>query len=257
MGFIPQVNNKTLSFVLILACMAMLPLQYTQASEARVAVASNFAQTAKVLAKEFERDTGKKITLIFGATGKHYAQIKHGAPFDVFLAADSLRPARLEKEKAAIPGSRFTYAIGKLVLWSPKQNYIAPKGDVLRGTSFNRLAMANPRLAPYGKAAQQVLEKRGLWKKLRSRIVRGENIGQTYQFVKSGNAELGFIAYAQVYLAGQTTKGSHWLVPQKLYTPIKQQAILLKDKPDARQFLSFLQSSTAINIIQNHGYDTP
>lgn len=235
----------------------MLPFQYTQASEIRVAVASNFAQTAKVLAKEFEHNTGKKITLIFGSTGKHYAQIKHGAPFHVFLAADSLRPERLENEKTAVAGSRFTYAIGKLVLWSPKENYIDPKGDVLRNANYNRMAMANPRLAPYGKAAQQVLEKHSLWKKLRSRIVRGENIGQTYQFVKSGNAELGFIAYTQIYLTGQTTKGSHWLVPQTLYTPIKQQAILLKDKPDARQFLRFLQSSTAINIIQNHGYDTP
>ncbi len=227
------------------------------ASEIRVVVATNFADAIKIISKRFETHTGHKVTLIFGSTGKHYAQIKNGAPFDAFLAADILRPARLEKEGVALPGSRFTYAIGKLVLWSPRQGYVDPKGNVLAHGKFRHLAIANPKLAPYGKAAQEILQSRGLWDGISGRLVRGENIGQTFQFVKSGNAELGFVAYSQVKRINQPTEGSYWVVPQALYTSIEQQAVLLKESKAARAFLLFLRSEEALKIIHDYGYDIP
>ena len=227
------------------------------ADEVRVAVASNFTGAAKTISKHFEANTGHKVILAYGSTGKHYAQIINGAPFDVFLAADVDRPELLEKEGSAVPGSRFTYAVGKLVLWSPKRRYVQPGGRVLKRLNFRFLAIANPRLAPYGVAAREVLQARGLWEVLTDRLVRGENISQTFQFVKSGNAELGFIAYSQVKRPGLSPKGSIWIVPQALYQPIKQQAILLKDSKVARSFLSFMQSEEALQIIHDYGYDTP
>jgi molybdate transport system substrate-binding protein len=195
--------------------------------------------------------------LIFGSTGKHYAQIKNGAPFDAFFAADVRRPELLEKEGVALPGSRFTYAIGKLVLWSPKTGYVDPDASILERGEFHHLAIANPKLAPYGKAAQEILQALGLWDRHSGRLVRGENIGQTFQFVDSGNAEFGFVAYSQVKHPNQPIKGSFWEVPQSLYTPIKQQAVLLKDKEAARVFLSFVRSDEALKIIHDYGYDTP
>ncbi len=227
------------------------------ASEIRIAVASNFATAIKIISTHFEARTGHKVTLIFGSTGKHYAQIKNGAPFDIFLAADGLRPALLEKENLALPESRFTYAIGKLVLWSPQQGYVDTKGHVLTFGEFRHLAIANPKLAPYGKAAQEILTSRGLWDQISERLVRGENISQTFQFVKSGNAKLGFIAYSQVKRINQAIDGSFWVVPQALYAAIEQQAILLKESVTARAFLLFLRSEVALQIIHDEGYDTP
>jgi molybdate transport system substrate-binding protein len=223
----------------------------------RVAVASNFARAVTTISKRFEANTGHKVTLIFGSTGKLYAQVKNGAPFDAFFAADVRRPELLEKEGLALPGSRFTYAIGKVVLWSPKAGYIDSEGNVLEQRKFRHLAIANPKLAPYGKAAREVLQALGLWDGLRGRLVRGENIVQTFQFVKSGNAELGFVAYSQVKRPGHPIEGSWWEVPQALYTPIEQQAVLLKKSKVARAFLSFVRSDEVRELIRDYGYKTP
>jgi molybdate transport system substrate-binding protein len=249
--------THTLFSMLLLAATMMLAPGQTIAEEIRVAAASNFTDAITSIAKRFEATTNHKVTLIFGSTGKHYAQIKNGAPFDAFFAADVRRPELLEKESVALPGSRFTYAVGKVVLWSPKTGYVDPEGRILERGEFRYLAIANPKLAPYGKAAQEILQARRLWGRLSGRLVRGENIGQTFQFVKSGNAELGFVAYSQVKRPNQSIEGTFWEVPQALYTSIEQQAVLLKDSVAARAFLSFVRSREALKIIHDYGYDTP
>ncbi len=223
--------------------------------EALVAVASNFSTTAKVLVEHFQLQTGHQVKLAFGSTGKHYAQIRHGAPYDLFLAADRLRPQRLEQEGGAIPGSRFTYAHGQLALWRPDAKAVlgAETLKQMRGP----IAIANPRLAPYGRAAQEVIQGLKLEAQLRPRLVMGENIAQTYQFVASGNAALGFVAYAQLQRPGVELRGSLWLVPQQLYTPIEQQAVRLTQNPVAMAFSRFLQSDEARTLIQAYGYHTP
>ncbi len=227
------------------------------ADEIQVAVASNFTDAIKEIAGRFEQKSGHRIILSFGSTGKHYAQIKNGAPFEAFFAADVKRPKLLEEDGMAQTGSRFTYAVGKLVLWSPKVDTVDTTGKVLEQGDFRYLALANPKLAPYGKAAREVLESRGLWQALQGRMVRGENIGQTFQFVMSGNAELGFVAFSQIKQPGQPITGSKWEIPQALYSPIEQQAVLLKDKPSARDFLTFVRGEEALKIIQAYGYGTP
>ncbi len=243
----------------VLATVHMLTLGSSQimADEIRLAVASNFSDTIKVLSQRFTAATGHKVTVSLGSTGKHYAQIKHGAPFHAFFAADSRRPKLLESEQVALPGSRFTYAVGKIVLWSPKAGYVDADTQVLKQGKFRHLAIANPKLAPYGKAAREILQTREIWNQLRGRMVRGENIGQTFQFVKSGNAELGFVAYSQVKRPGQPLTGSIWIVPQSLYSPIRQQAVLLKDNPPARAFMQFVRSKQALEVIQAYGYGVP
>jgi molybdate transport system substrate-binding protein len=245
-----------LSTLLSAAAMLLTPGQ-ASAEQIRIAVASNFVDTLKAIAEPFETHTGHNVTLIVGSTGKHYAQIKQGAPFDVFFAADSNRPMLLENEGDAVAGSRITYALGKIVLWSPKAGYVDAQGRILEGGDFRYLAIANPELAPYGKAAQQVLQTRGLWGQLKARLVRGENIGQTFQFVKSGNAELGFVAYSQVKRPAQPLAGSLWQVPQTLYTPIEQQAVLLRESDATRAFMLYVRSDDALKIIHDYGYDTP
>jgi molybdate transport system substrate-binding protein len=222
--------------------------------EVLVVVASNFAGAIKAIAERFEQQTGHDVVLSFGSTGKHYAQIRHGAPYHAFFAADMQRPRLLEEEGRIVPGSRFTYAFGRLVLWSPQADRVDPHGEVLASGGFARLAIANPRLAPYGAAAQQVLEARGLWDTLQPRLVRGENIGQTYQYVQSGAAELGFVAYSQVRTPDAEPAGSAWIVPETLYQPIEQQAVLLKDTPAARAFMAFVRSEAAAGIIEGYGY---
>ena len=233
---------------------------YASAGEAHVAVAANFAGSAKSLAAQFERTSGHKLLLSVGSTGKFYAQIKSGAPFDVFLSADDATPARLEKEALAVPTSRFTYAIGKLVLWSPKSGRVEAGGAVLRTTTFKRIAIANPKLAPYGAASREVMEKLGAWSTLQDKLVLGENIAQTLQFVSTGNAELGFVALSQVQQGGKAPEGSYWLVPQTYYDPIRQDAVLLaraNANPAARQFLDFLRTPSARELIRADGYDLP
>lgn len=248
--------HRCFSVWLLIVTMMFTPGQ-SVAEEIRVAVASNFAGAMKSLVEVFEADSGHTVALSFGSTGKHYAQIINGAPFDAFFAADVRRPKLLEEQGIAIPGSRFTYAVGKLVLWSPQTDYVDVSGHVLDGGDFRHLAIANPKLAPYGAAAQEVLQARGLWESLGKRLVRGENISQTLQFVRSGNAELGFVAYSQVQRPNRPLEGTYWKVPQALYTPIEQQAVMLKDNEVARSFLIFVQGAEASNIIHAHGYDTP
>jgi molybdate transport system substrate-binding protein len=243
------------ALVAVIVCLPGIGLSF--ADEINVAVASNFTDAIKAIAARFESTTGHKATLIFGSTGMHYAQIKNGAPFDAFFAADVERPELLEKEGVAIPETRFTYAVGKVVLWSPRTDYVDSEGKVLEKQEFRHLAIANPQLAPYGKAAQEVLSARGVWDSLQERIVRGENIEQTFQFVESGNAELGFVAYSQLKRPGQPIAGSIWEIPRSLYSRIEQQAVLLQDREAARAFLSFAKNDEARTIIQGFGYDTP
>lgn len=227
------------------------------ADEIRVAVASNFRQALAATSVVFEQQSGHQVILIAGSTGKHYAQIVNGAPFDVFFAADAERPRRLEAERRIVPGSRFTYAVGKLLLWSASEDRVDADGSVLRTGSFQHLAIANPAVAPYGTAARQVLQSLGLWDSLSSKLVRGENIGQTFQFVVSGNAELGFVARSQVQGPARPFGGSAWEPPQALYDPIEQQAVLLEDSPAARDFMAYMQSKEARALIRSYGYDAP
>jgi molybdate transport system substrate-binding protein len=227
------------------------------ADEVRIATASNFRHAMIRLAAQFEAESGHEITPIFGSTGKHFAQILHGAPFDAFFAADAERPFRLEQEGRVIAGSRFTYATGKLALWSRTENYVDSTGDVLTSGDFRHLAIANPKLAPYGRAAREVLVGLGAWGKLEGRLVSGENVAQAFQFVQSGNAELGFVAWAQLLQDGQIIDGSYWLVPGSMHQPIEQEAVLLKDSQAGRDFMYFVRSARGAGIIQSSGYETP
>ncbi|MBF0367859.1 MAG: molybdate ABC transporter substrate-binding protein [Magnetococcales bacterium] len=223
----------------------------------RVAVASNFNHAMTALVEAFEKQSDHQVIPVYGSTGKHFAQIHHGAPFELFLAADIKRPRLLEKSGEGISQSRFTYAIGRLALWSPEAHTVTSGGGVLETGHFRYLALANPKLAPYGLAAREVLEQRGIWSSLRGRLVRGENIGQAFQFVKSGNAQLGFVALAQIQHPGQPLSGSHWLVPASLHTPLEQQGILLKESPGGRALIDFIQGEKGRAIIQAHGYGVP
>lgn len=225
--------------------------------QTHVAVASNFTAPVKVIAESFEEKTGHEVTLSFGSTGKFYAQITHGAPFDVFLAADVERPRRLEDEGLTLGGSRFTYAIGKLVLWSATADYVDSTATVLASGDFRHLAIANPKLAPYGRAAREILEAHDLWSDLRDEVVYGENIAQTFQFVRTGNAELGFVAFSQIKRPDQEPTGSYWVVPQSLYTPVRQQAVLLSPRAGPRAFLEFLKRPQVEELIERYGYTVP
>lgn len=236
--------------------LVLVPAQLP-AAEIRVAVASNFSSAMKALATRFEAESGHRLLLGFGSTGKHYAQILNGAPFDAFFAADSERPRLLEMQEKTVAHSRFTYARGRLILWSPRVNFVDSQGLVLSDGRFRHLAIANPKLAPYGEAARQVLTELGLWEQLSPKLVRGENIGQTYQFVASGNAELGFVAWSQLIGAKMADRGSYWTVPASLHQPIDQQAVQLIPGEPVQAFLSFVQSPTGRQIITEHGYDLP
>lgn len=240
----------------ILVALLLLPAMLL-ADNLQVAVASNFAPVLQDLAADFETETGHTLTLIPGATGLHYTQIINGAPFDVYLAADSARPALLVDAGHGVSATRFTYAIGKLLLWSPQPQLVDADGEVLRSGTFRRLALANPRLAPYGEAAEEVLTALGVWDTLQPRLVRGENITQTLQFVQSGNAELGFIAKSQWLATDSHLAGSHWEVPQTLYTPLAQQGLLLKDSPAGRELIGYLQSEAGRQAIGAAGYELP
>lgn len=240
--------------VLISTCFAAL----AQAAEVSVAVAANFTAPMQKIASAFEHDTGHKAVLAFGSTGKFYAQIKNGAPFQVLLSADDETPARLEREGLGIGGTRYTYAIGRLVLWSRQPGLVDDKGDVLRSGRFERLALADPKLAPYGRAAVEVLNGLGVTSALRPKFVQGENIAQTYQFVATGNAELGFVALSQVFADGKLTQGSAWMLPATLHAPIRQDAVVLssgKDNAAAVALMAYLRNDKARAIIRSFGYD--
>lgn len=231
------------------------------AAEVNVAVAANFSAPMQQIARAFNQDTGHRAILSMGATGSFYAQIRNGAPFHVFLSADDETPQRLEREGLAVAGTRFTYAIGQLVLWSPQPGRVDDRGEVLRTGAFPRLAIANPRLAPYGQAAMQVLDRLGVAAQWQPRLVAGENIAQAYQFVATGNASLGFVALSQVLvdgsMDGRLREGSAWVVPASLHDPIRQDAVLLsrgQGNPAATALLSYLRGDKARAVIRAHGY---
>ena len=235
--------------------LALLPAA-AHAEDVSVAVAANFTAPMQKLGAMFEKQTGNKVVISSGATGKFYAQISNGAPFDVLLAADDTTPEKLEKEGKAVKGTRYTYAIGQLVLWSAKDNYVDSEGKVLN-TPFDHLSIANPKLAPYGAAAMETLDKLKLTDAVKSRVVTGENLGQTYQFVATGNAQLGFVALSQVMEDGQLREGSAWIVPATMHEPIRQDAIVLnsaKDNEAAKALMAYLKGDKARAIIKSYGY---
>ncbi len=236
-----------------LACLVGL----AHAGEVQVAVAANFAGPLARIGESFSAATGHKLLVSSGATGKFYAQIRAGAPFELLLAADDETPRKLIAEGHALAGSNFTYAIGKLVLWSARPGWVDDDGQVLAGKAYTHLALTNPKTAPYGAAALEVLKARGLLDSVTPKLVTAESLSQTYQFVVTGNAELGFVALSQVAVPGQPVQGSYWLVPSALYREIRQEAVLLKSgekNPAARALLDYLKSPTARALIEAHGY---
>lgn len=228
------------------------------ADEVQVAVAANFTAPIQAIARDFEKDTGHKLVASYGATGQFYAQIHNGAPFEVFLAADDSTPAKLERENQVVPGSRFTYAIGTLALWSAKPGYVDDTGAVLQKNEFKHLAIANPKTAPYGLAATQVLAKLKLTDATKAKLVAGQNITQAFQFVSTSNAELGFVALSQVFKDGKVTSGSAWIVPASMHEPIRQDAVMLnkgKDNPAAKALVDYLKGPKAAAVIKSYGYE--
>jgi len=249
--------QSSIRHILVFAVLATGSLS-VRADEVSVAVAANFTAPMQKIAADFEKATGHKAQLVFGSTGKFYAQIKAGAPFQMLLAADDETPARLVKEGDGVAGSRFTYAIGKLVLWSPKPGYVDDKGEVLKTGSFAHLAIANPKLAPYGLAATETMQALGLSSALQSRLVTAESISQALQFVVSGNAELGFIAYSQIHKDGRLIDGSYWIVPSKYHSPIRQDLVVLEKGQGSAAVAAlagYLKSDAAKAVIKSYGYD--
>lgn len=236
---------------------ALLAATGLHAAEVQVAVAANFTAPMQQIAAEFEKETGHVAKLSFGATGKFYAQITNGAPFGLFLAADDTTPAKLEQEGHAVAGSRFTYAVGTLVLWSSKPNFVDAKGEVLKSGQFNKVSIANPKTAPYGAAAVETLKKLNLLDAVQPKFVQGENISQTLQFVSTGNADLGFVALSQVFQDGKITNGSAWIVPAEMHDPILQDVVILKrgeNNPAVSALHAYLKGDKARAIIQRFGY---
>lgn len=228
------------------------------AAQAQVAVAANFAEPMKAIAAVLEKTTGHTLKISTGASGAFYTQIRQGAPFDVFLSADNERPELLEKDGLAQPGTRFTYATGKLVLWSARAGRVDGQGAVLRAPDLGKVAYANPRTAPYGAAAVQVLDRLGLKDAITPRLVQGESIGQTFNFVKTGNADVGFVALSQVLQGGKLREGSMWVIPQARYDAIRQDAVLLRrgaENEAAKELLKLLQSPNIKDLIRSYGYE--
>ncbi|MEC5384241.1 molybdate ABC transporter substrate-binding protein [Uliginosibacterium sp. H3] len=242
-----------------LACLVIGLMQgAVSAAEVQVAVAANFAGPFEKIAAEFAAESGHKAVVAVGATGKFYAQIKNGAPFEILLAADDETPRKLVAEGDGVAGSTFTYAKGKLVLWSAKPGFVDEGGKVLTRADIAHIAIANPKLAPYGLAAEETLKAGKLYDDLKPKFVIGESIAQTFQFVATGNAELGFVAMSQVLVPGKPVEGSYWAVPSNLYSPILQDAVLLKKgeaNAAAQALLKFLKSDKAKAVIKSYGYD--
>lgn len=242
----------------LLAASLLLTASTTWADTVLVAVASNFTKPMTEIAAAFEKATGHSADLSFGSSGKFVSQLENGGPFEVFLSADDKNPIKLEQTGLAVANSRFTYALGKLALWSATPGLVDDQGQILSKGGFKHLALADPKLAPYGAAAVEVLKNQGVFDKLQPLFVQGENIAQTHQFISTGNAELGFIALSQVIDNGKITAGSGWIIPTDLYKPIRQDAILLKngaENPAAPALLKFLKSPEALAIIKKYGYD--
>jgi molybdate transport system substrate-binding protein len=245
--------KPTVLALTLLACIAP-----TLADEIQVAVAANFTAPMQQIAAAFQEETGHLVKASFGATGKFYSQIKNGAPFEVLLAADDKTPTKLVEEGAASKDSQFTYAIGTLVLWSATPDFVDDEGKVLKAGNFNKIAIANPKLAPYGVASVETLTALGLLEAIEPKFVMGESINQTFQFVDTGNAELGFVALSQVMDDGKVKKGSAWIVPGKFHEPIRQDAVILnngKDKPAAAALLDYLKGEKAHAVMTSFGYE--
>lgn len=227
-------------------------------ADVRVAVASNFLLPAKYIANVYEKETGEKVLISAGSTGKLYAQIINGAPYDIFMAANQREPERLEKEGYVIAGSRFTYARGRLVLWEVKGRYRKKTyEDLLASGDYQRISLANPAIAPYGNAALSVLKELNLGETIKNKLIKAENISQAYQYAATGAADIGFIALSQLKTSQSELPGAHWLVSEELHEPILQQAVLLKNasnKLQAKSFLNYLKSSKAMAMIENFGY---
>jgi len=246
------------TFYRLMLLLGALTASDARAGDVSVAVAANFAAPMQAIAAILERTTGHRVTMVSGATGRFYAQINNGAPFDVFLAADDETPAKLEKEGLAVVGSRFTYARGKLVLWSANPALVDSRGQVLASGDFRKIAIAQPKVAPYGAAAVQVITRLNLNDWLAPRLVLGESLGQTFSFVATGNAELGFVALSQVLEGGQLKSGSVWAVPPALYDPIVQGAVLLKrgqNNAAAAALISLMKSERIKDLIRSYGYE--
>ena len=250
--------KKVLRGALVACCVALGVT--AQAGEVTVAVAANFSAPAQKLVTAFAAATGHQAKLVVGSTGKLYAQVKNGAPFQVFLSADDETPRRMVSEGLAVDGSQFTYATGRLVLWSRQVGVVDGQGAVLKQGNFKHLAIADPKLAPYGAAAVEVMGQLGLLAALQPKWVQGESIGQTFQFVSSGNAELGFVALSQVMQDGKIPEGSAWVVPATMHAALKQDAVLLqrgKDDAASAAFLSYLRSDAAKTVVRGYGYEVP
>ena len=250
-----MVNSKKTVLAAMLGVFATTALAASNffAASTHVAVAANFTDAAKEISELFAQETGHEAVLSFGATGQFYTQIANGAPFEILLAADNKRPTLAVTEGYGVEGTVFTYAIGQLVLYTIQADEELGV-DYLKAGDFNKLAIANPETAPYGLAAVETLNNLDLYDALQDKLIQGQNIGQTYQFVETGNAEVGFVALGQV---AQTDEGSRWIVPADLYTPIEQDAVLLvkgEDNPAAVEFLEFLQTDAAKDIITKYGY---
>ncbi len=252
-----QESVRLNSLLLAMAMLLMATITRTAcAEEVSIAVAANFTDATRQLIPLFEQSTGHTTRVSYGSTGKLYAQIEHGAPFEVFLAADTERPRKAEQSGLAVPGSRFVYARGKLAFWSAREDLFSDGEAFLKSGEFRHIALANPKTAPYGQAAQQVLEQLGVWDDLQSQLVRGDSIAQTFQFTVTGNADAGFVALSQVR-AWQQPGGSLWIIPQDYYAPIAQSAVLLKkgtDNPAAQAFIDFLRGDAARDVIASYGY---
>ncbi|MDD1623405.1 MAG: molybdate ABC transporter substrate-binding protein [Methylococcaceae bacterium] len=251
--------QTTLSRVFITLALLLVG-QTSWAASVLVAVAANFSKPMTEIAAEFEKATGHSAKLSFGSSGKFVSQIENGGPFEVLLSADEKSPQKLEQSGLTVPDSQFTYALGKLVLWSAKPGYVDNQGKILTTGGFKHLALADPKLAPYGLAAMEVLKKIGLMEKLQPLFVQGENIAQTYQFISTANAELGFVALSQVIENGKIATGSGWIIPGDYYAPIRQGAVLMKkgaENPAAPALLDYLKSAPALAIIEKYGYDLP
>lgn len=241
----------------VLGLSACTSLQ-ARAAQLQVAVAANFAGPMQALVIEFEKSSNHTVVVSVGSTGKLFAQILQGAPFDVFLSADAETPARLTAEGFALENSRFTYAIGRLVLWSAQPSLVDPQAAVLGTDTTSKLAIGEPRSSPYGAAAMQTLARRGVLARWQGRMVQGESIAQTHQFVASKNAALGFVALSQIMREGKVASGSYWVVPSSFHTPLRQDAVLLRrgsGNDAAKAFLRFLASDTARAVMRGYGYD--
>lgn len=246
--------GRKLLAVLLLGCACA-------AQELTIAAASDLQTALPEVAAAYEAKSGKKVRITFGSSGNFFAQIQNGAPFDLFLSADLEYPRRLEEAGLAVAGSRYLYATGKIVLWVPKDSPLDPARGLalLQDARVKRIALANPAHAPYGRAARTALEKAGLWDSLQQKVVLGENISQAAQFVQTGNAQAGIIALA-LARSPRMAQGKYWVIPQELYPPLEQAVVILKRSPNAdgaREFLTFLKSPAALEILQRYGFVPP